>query len=207
MDSEWIRVRQEQSHCHLYRLHNCAIERDWAMMFAWLPERPETVNSWRPGDRTENALLHRIAQMGAPAEVAEQLVQRGASRLQRNARRETASDIAEQHGHHHLREALAPKYEHSVDLTALAELQTHFHELIRSRGRVEHERLPDLELLLEMKRPCAVVFFGMRFRYTLETEGPLPSLIVESWLSCVAGSAQVYEVTPSGSQFLKAGPG
>jgi hypothetical protein len=129
----------------------------------------------------------------------------------RNARGETPSNIANKHGHQHLRGVLAPEYKRELGLETLAEVQRHFHAVIRGRAASlieEHQlRLPELEPLLELEEPK--MWFpvpGMYggFGYTLTTRGAEVTLITESWCRVVGGSGQRHRIT-SGWRLVEEG--
>ena len=195
-----------------HRLADAAKSYDWDRVIALLEEQPEAVNSSRPDGASRFAPLHQAAHGGAPAGVAERLLEMGAWRTLRTARGERPVDVARRKGHEHLLEVLEPEYRRSVPADDLQRIQAHFHEVIRGRAMdliEEHSlRLPELENLLEMIQPK--VWFpvpGMYggFSYWLEGEGAEARLVAVSWSRVVGGSGQRHVIDAEGSGLVEKG--
>ncbi|MGY6630389.1 MAG: hypothetical protein ACXIUL_05200 [Wenzhouxiangella sp.] len=193
-------------------LADAARSGDWPSVLDTLSSHEHWINCCRPGGPSQFSPLHQVAYAGAPVEVAERLIALGAFRTLENAQGQRAVDIAENRGHHHLREVLTPVIKHSVPTDVLGRIQIHFHEVIR--GRIDSPlpnhglRLPQLAVLLEMDRPA--MWFpvpGMYggFNYSLESIGADALLVVESWCRVVEGSGERHEITAQGSQLVDAG--
>lgn len=179
-------------------------------MLTILSQHPEWINSTRPGSNSLYTVLHQAAHGGAPLEVVQQLLARGAWRNLRNAKGERAVDIARHRGHGHLASMLEPVIKHHVPTGELKQIQQHFHSLIRGRaGNLVREhalRLPELEVLLEMHTPK--LWFpvpGMYggFRIWLERVHGSYLLVTESQGS--GGSGQRHIVSPHGSLLIAEG--
>ena len=185
---------------------------NWPRVFELLSEQKEFVNTCRPGGKSLFALLHQAADAGAPPEVVHRLIEMGAWRTLQSSRGERPVDVAERKGHSQLREGLEPVLNRQVPIGVLLRIQSHFHEVIRSRAErlvVEHAlRLPELEPLLELERPemwFAVPGMYGGFRYRLESAGVEARLVSESWCRVVDGSGQRHEITSEGSRLVEEG--
>src|SRR3954468_23302287 len=91
-----------------HRLADRARAYDWASVLALLAEEPALINASRPDGPSRYALLHQAAHGGAPTEVVEALLAKGAWRTLRTANGERPVDIAAQRGHTHLVALLQP---------------------------------------------------------------------------------------------------
>lgn len=183
---------------------------DWSSVLAILSAHPEWINSIRPGSSSLYTVLHQAAHGGAPLEVVQQLLARGAWRTLRNAKGERAVDIARHRGHGHLTLVLEPVIKHHVPAGELKQIQQHFHSLIQGRAgdlvREHALRLPELEVLLEMQTPK--LWFpvpGMYggFRIWLERVNGSYLLVTESQVSGGSGQRQI--VSPHGSLLIAEG--
>ncbi len=108
------------------------------------------VNDYQLSIPEWNTALHWAAENGAPAEIAERLIDCGAWRSLPNARGRRPVDIATAHGHHHLRGVLEPVFVQSVPDSDLQGIQLHFHEILGTWQDLimEHGlRLPELTVL------------------------------------------------------------
>jgi hypothetical protein len=181
-------------------------------VFELLAEPKGLVNTSRPGGLSLYAPLHQAAHGGASVEVAQQLIGMGAFRTLPNARGERPIDVARRCGHRHLLGVLTPEYRHHVPSEVLLKIQAHFHEVIR--GRIDEPlpenglRLPELEPLLELKRPH--MWFPVPgtyggFSYWLESTGDAARLVSESWSRVEGGSGQRHEITSAGSRLVAEG--
>lgn len=192
----------------------CDAARDgrWADLLTLLDENDELVNSSRPDGPSLYAPLHQAAYNGAPREVVEALLHRGAWRTLRNADGERAVDVARRLGQRRLLRALEPVVLHEVPADVLFALQRHLHDVIRGRITVLPDwdtlRLPELEPLLELAAasywfPVPGMYGG--FACTLEARGALSSLTVESWCRVAGGSGQRHLVTATGATLVDEG--
>ena len=195
-----------------HALADAAKSYNWPRVFDLLAEAEELVNTVRPDGLSWYAPLHQAAHGGAPIEVTQRLIGMRAFRTLQNARGERPVDVAERQGHRHLLDVLAPQYKHRVPIGVLLKVQVHFHQVIRGRVddlvKKQSLRLPELEPLLELDRPC--MWFrvpGMYggFKYWLETTRVGVKLVSESWCRVAGGSGQRHEVTSAGSQLLQEG--
>ena len=185
---------------------------NWPAVLAVLARDQQLIHSTRPGGSSRYSVLHQAAHGGAPAEVVEQLLALGAWRTLRTAHGERPLDLAERHGHAHLRALLQPVLRHTVPADELQAMQQHFHAVIRERADAlvrEHAlRLPELEPLLEMAEPrlwFAVPGMVGGFHFWLDTLAGDPVVIAESWSRVVDGSGQRHLVSPHGSLLLAEG--
>ena len=196
-----------------HRLADAAKFADWDRVFHVLSEHGEGfVNCARLDGSSRYAPLHQAAWHGAPVGIVRRLIRKGAWRTLRNAKGERAVDIAVRKGYRHLLQALAPQFEHHVPTDVLLRVQSHFHAVIRGRaGRLIEEhalRLPELEPLLELKRPAmwfCVVGMAGGFSYRLESAGVGAKLVSDSWCRVAGGSGQRHEITSAGSKLVDVG--
>ena len=192
-----------------HKLANSAKSYDWPAVLQILDQYPSFINAWRLGGKSWYTPLHQAAHGGAPAEIAQELVERGAWRTLPTANGERPYDIALRRGHHHLLPLLSPVYKHHVPLEILAKLQANFHTVIRVRAEAliakYKLRLPELEPLLEIEEPIMLFtvpeMYG-GFNYWLEASGPNAKLISHSWSRVVGGSGQYHMITSEGSQLM-----
>jgi hypothetical protein len=184
----------------------------WAALVEALSSSPWLANTWQPGDPSLFAPLHSAAQVGAPAEVVERLIELGAWRTLRCAAGERAVDVARRCDHQRLASLLEPTIARPVPPDLLRELERHFHGVIEERARAlidEHAlRLPALEPLTEYE--SVGVWFpipGMSggFAYKLADHGAAPRLITTSWSLAISGSGQWHEITSDGSRLVAKG--
>jgi hypothetical protein len=180
---------------------------DWSGVVALLTGHPEMANLTRLDGSSRYAPLHQAAHAGATAEVAERLIELGAWRLLRTANGELPIDIARRRGHHHLLDVLQPRPAVEIGANELADIQQHFHEVIRGRVAAlvdQHAlRLPELAVLTEADPPAAYFAVpGMYggFAYRLETADPGWRLVSESWWRVIGGSGQRHEITARGAR-------
>jgi hypothetical protein len=190
-------------------LEQAAGAHDWLQLLEVLEEHPDLVNARRLRGELRFAPLHEAAHEAAALDVLHRLIDLGALRTLRNAAGERAIDVARRRGHARLAAALEPLARHRVPGATLAQLQVHFHALIRSRadGLVQRQGLvlPELEPLLELEMPH--MWFpvpGMYggFRYRLDLSAGAPRLISESWCDVVRGSWQRHAITCEGSRVI-----
>ncbi|MHA6758826.1 hypothetical protein [Streptacidiphilus sp. PAMC 29251] len=195
---------------------------DWPAVLAMVGTNAELANATRVGGSTGYTALHQAAWHGAPEAVAEQLVAAGAWRTLRTiggaAAGETAYDIAQRCGHHHLARTLHPQPLHSVPAGESALLREVLHSVIRGREWaaeliVEHRlRLPEVEPLTELREPALwfpVPGFYGGFSIKLLTAQSIGSLQAElevtSWSRVVEGSGQRHRVRVDGAELMEEG--
>ncbi len=185
---------------------------DWFRVLDLISAHRDYVNCTRLDGTSLSTPLHQAAHGGAPVEVARRLIELGAWRTLRNAEGDRPVDVAARRRHGHLLDVLTPEYKHHVPLDILAEIQRHFHALIRERAERDVEahalRLPELEPLLELERPF--MWFpvpGMcgGFSFGLEETGHEAKLIASSWCRIVGGSGQCHEITVEGCTLIDEG--
>lgn len=213
---EWDAVlrREDYSAADLARrdaIADAAKFYDWPALLGHLAGRPGLVNSWRAGGTAWFTPLHQAAHGGAPVDVVEQLLALGAWRSLPTAAGELAVDLARQHRHDHLIALLAPRAVRAFDPGALAQVQVHFHAVIRGRiARLEKLaalRLPELALLTEhAEAKCWFAVPGMYGGFSFHlTEATVPTLVSSSWSRVVEGSGQRHEITPDGARLIEDG--
>lgn len=204
--SEWVVEARS-------RLADAGRRYDWGTVLTVLREHPEFVNAWRAGGITLFAPLHQAAHGGAPLEVVDELISRGAWRLLRTRGGERPLDVARRKGRRSLYEVLDPELHHQISDQDLSAIQERFHEVIRGRIRVIEDlpplRLPEVEVLLEFPASYGVWFPvpGMYggFTYRLSVGGGEPTLVTESWCRVVGGSGQRHEITASSTRLVEEG--
>jgi hypothetical protein len=194
------------------QLADAAKNYDWKAVLALLGQRPELVNTTRPGGTLLYAPLHQAAHGGAAVEIVQTLINFGAWRTLQTATGERPVDVAEKRGHGHLCSVLTPELRRHVPLGVLMKIQSHFHAVIRGRAErlvEEHGlRLPELEPLLELeKRQIWFAVPGMYggFSFRLESDGVNAKLVSESWCRVAGGSGQRHEITSAGSVLVEEG--
>ena len=193
-----------------HQLANAVRNYRWNDVLKLLAERSDLINTTRPDGSSLYAPLHQAAHGGAPLKVVELMLELGAWRTLRNARGESAVDVAWKHKHFHLLPALRPRYKHHVPSDLVSQIQKNFHDVIRSRVNElveEHQlRLPELAPLLELEEPemwFAVPGMYGGFHYWLEPDGYNTRLIFESWCRVVQGSGERHEITLLSSRLVK----
>ena len=193
-------------------LADAAKSYNWSLVCDLVSEHNEWVNSCRPGGKSLYAPLHQAAQAGAPVQVVQRLIEMGAWRTLHNARGERPVDVANRKGHGQLVDVLEPVYKHWVPAGVLLNIQSHFHDVIRTRVerlvQAHALRLPELEPLLELERPqmwFAVPGMYGGFSYRLDSAGVEATLVSESWCRVEGGSGQRHEITTEGSRLVEEG--
>ncbi|QLY29846.1 ankyrin repeat domain-containing protein [Nocardia huaxiensis] len=170
------------------------------------------VNATRLGGLSGYAPLHQVARQGAPAEVAQRLIDQGAWRTLRCSRGQTPVEIAEARGHAHLVPVLTPQRTHPVPETVLLQLEHVLHAVILGRihdyGLDRFLRLPQLGPLTEAREPqMSFTVPGMYggFAISLVHDGERAELDVESWWRVVGGSGQRHRVRADGFELTESG--
>ncbi len=217
MDVTWDGIRKaetlrEDAATTRHAVSDAARDYRWPRLLRLLERDPELLNSTRLDGPSLYAPLHQAAHGGAPVEVAKRLIAMGAWRTLRTARHERPVDIAVRRGHRHLFEVLEPVLVRDVPADVLAQIEWHFHEVIR--GRVERLvlkgglRLPVLEPMLELPEPkmwFAVPGMYGGFGYELRAAGATSFLTCESWCRVAGGSGQRHVVSAAGSTLVDEG--
>lgn len=174
--------------------------------WSWL-----VINQWRPGGQAWFTVLHQAAWHGAPTDVVEELLERGALRSLRDAKGRTPFDVAVARNRTtNLRGLLQPPRSSLTDKQVRA-LDTQLAKLIdgRIQGRVYEGdlrkvlRYPPVEILQEL--PGQRVWFPMPAKYGFHIELQRGGLEVKSWCGFVEGSGQAHLVTPEGSVLVDQG--
>lgn len=195
-----------------HQLADLAKRYEWDAVLAFLAEHRDLVNVTRPDGESWYAALHQAAHGGAPAQVAERLIELGAWRLLPTATRERPFEIARRRGHAHLLGPLEPRPVIDVPAEKLAEIQRHFHEVIRGHaaGLIDQNglRLPELAVLTESEPPAAYfavpgMYGGFHYRLCQAETGWL--LTSASWSRIVGGSGRRYEISAAGAQLVDEG--
>lgn len=175
----------------------------WATLDSAIVQNP---NAWRPGGTSWYAPLHQAAWHGAPVEVAQQLIDRGAWRSLPNAQGDRPVDIARTKGHQHLLDVLAPVAHTFVEPALLPAIERHLGALVESRIRPELDvrlRHPSLAVLAEIGTGLWYPIPGMYGGFNIELREH--HLYVESWSRVADGSGQAHVVTAEGFFLVRRG--
>jgi len=195
-----------------HNLANAAKMYQWDEVFKILDSHPSLVNSWRPDGQSLFTALHQAAHAGASEYVIKELIKRGAWRSLKNAHQERPVDIAKNKRHRQLIRLLTPKRHIKIKSETIAQLEQHYHSLIKQRVAKliakESLRLPPLSILLELVKP--EMWFpvpGMYggFEYQLRMDDTESYLIVLSWMRIVEGSGQRHKISPQGIELIETG--
>lgn len=185
---------------------------EWDEMFTVLEKKPELINICFLDNPSWLAPIHQLALENSPSEVIGRILSMGAWRTLKTINGDKAIDIANKKGYRHLAKLLEPVYRHTADIKVLSEIQKHFHQVIIGRINVipdwQSLRLPDLEVLLENKKPhmwFSVPGMYGGFNYKLVFKGKTVKLISESWVRIVDGSGERHEITSEGSKLVEQG--
>ncbi len=182
-------------------LADAARDGNWPLVLGMLQnDKTLSANHWRPGGKSLYTPLHQAAWHGAPLEVVDALVKRGAWRTLRTAKGDTALDIARDKGHRHLTEMLTPKTPPRDDLLVIDWLDLQLAELVE--GRIP----PELDI--ELRHPACSVLTEIP---TKSLWYPVPGmyggfsirlrenhLFVKSWSRVVGGSGEAHVITQEG---------
>ena len=184
----------------------------WPEVLEVLANRPDLVNTTRPGGRSLYTPLHQAAHGGAPGFVVESLLTTGAFRTLRNAEGERPVDVAKRRNHPRLAEFLSPSLRQFVPPEMLSQIQKNFHALILERAaRLVREnglRLPELEPLLEFpsnKFSFRVPGMYGGFQYWFANDGNKAKLIAMSSCRVAGGSEKLHEITAQGYTLVEEG--
>ena len=212
-----------------HRLADAAKQGDWSTVFDLLddPSTPVDINWWRPGGTAWFSVLHQAAWHGAPADVAAELIRRGALRSVTDSRGRTAYQVCLDKDH----EASTAKATAVVQRKTLAlrsfltptpsplaperirALDAHLAEVIDGRirgvlydGREPRSvlRYPPVAILHEV--PGQHVWFpgpGMYGGFDIRLRQGY--LDVRSWCRIVGGSGQAHLITHEGAVLVNEG--
>jgi hypothetical protein len=197
-----------------HHLADAAKQGDWPTVMMLLEEEKAVVaHQWRPGGSAWFTVLHQAAWHGAPPEVTEMLIKRGALRCLRDAKGRTAFDVAAEHDQSdELRTLLKPKPS-PLAPDRIKALDVHLAEIIDSRaGRLSSGRTarpalryPPVEILHEL--PQWSVWFpvpGMHGGFHIDLR--LSYLEVLSWNLEPGGSLHMHVITHQGAVLVSKGP-
>jgi Ankyrin repeats (many copies) len=213
-----------------HRLADAAKVGDWSTVFGLLDDPAEQVdiNWWRPGGTAWFAVLHQAAWHGAPTNVVDELIRRGALRSLTDSRGRTAYDIrcerdlkanhpkgiaAQQRKSLVLRERYLKPPPSPLAPKQIRALDRHLANMIDSRirgvlydGRDPRRvlRYPPVEILHEVPGqrlwfPVPGMYGG--FDITLVED----FLDVKSWCRVVGGSSQGHLITSAGAILVDEG--
>jgi Ankyrin repeats (many copies) len=213
-----------------HRFADAAKVGDWSTVFRLLddPGQPVDINWWRPGGTTWFTVLHQAAWHGAPAEVAAELIRRGALRSLTDSRGRTAYDIrlekdrertgtkgvvVQQQKSLILRERYLKPPPSPLTPDLIRALESHLADVIDGRirgvlfdGRDPRKvlRYPPVGILHEVPGqrlwfPAPGMYGG--FDITLRQD----FLDVKSWCRVVGGSGQAHLITTAGAILVDEG--
>ncbi|REJ04524.1 hypothetical protein DY023_13845 [Microbacterium bovistercoris] len=189
------------------RLADAAKAGDWAAVLGLLDAGRPTVNQWRIGGQSWFTPLHQAAFLGAPVDVVEELVRRGAWRSLPTADGDRPIDLAERNGHHHLREALATHTPSDQERRRFAAWDRHLAALIAERTErldpVGFRAVPTEVIALETFETLWFGYPGMYGGFGMSIHRG--RLFVESWSRVVGGSGQAHVITESGCVLVEEG--
>ncbi|MFE6733336.1 hypothetical protein [Microbacterium sp. NPDC057650] len=192
----------------VHRLVDAAKADDWAAVFALLdaPIRA-SINQWRIGGKSWFTPLHQAAFLGAPVDVVEELVRRGAWRSLRTADGDRPIDLAEKNGHRHLLETLAVHTPDDRERRRFAAWDRHLAALIAERTErldtVRFRPVPTEVIALEAFETLWFHFPGMYGGFGMSIHRD--RLFVESWSRVVGGSGQAHVITEAGCVLVEEG--
>jgi hypothetical protein len=178
----------------------------WEDLLRLLDTADPGANLWRVGGKSWFTPLHHAAWHGAPTEVVEEVVARGAWRTLPSARGETPHDVAARRGHHQLLSVLEPALRRRMPQDRIAALDAHLDQVVRSRIDFLQVRLRPVvtAVLTEMKEPT--LWFpvpGMYGGFSIELR---PGYLgVSSWSRVVGGSGQRHVITHEGATLVEHG--
>lgn len=166
-----------------------------------------SANHWRITGRSWFAPLHQAAWLGAPVEVVEELIRRGAWRSLRNADGDRPVEVAQQQGHAHLIEALTVHVPSEREQQRYAAWDSHLARLIAERteriNTVEMRQIPTEIIALEQLETLYFGYPGMYGGFSISVHKE--RLFVESWSRVVGGSGQAHVITESGCVLVEEG--
>ena len=185
----------------------------WDDVFSVLEQNPDLINATFLDNPLWYSPLPHLTEENAPVEIIEKTISLGAWRTLKTLNDEKAIDIALRKGRQELVRLLNPIYYYNIQLESLSKIQKHFHEVIIGRINVlpnwKSLRLPELEVLLEIKDPSMWfpvpgMYGGFNYRLAFNKDKTV-RLISESWIRVVGGSGQRLEITSKGSELVEEG--
>lgn len=157
-------------------------------------------NQWRIGGRSWFAPLHQAAWLGAPVNVVEELVRRGAWRSLRNADGDRPIDIARARGHNHLLDSLAVREVGEKEQKKFAAWDRHLAEVIAQTTRglrpVAFRGVPTEVVVLEGLNSLFAGYPGMFGGFFVSTRGE--DLFVEASSRMDDGDGELHRITERG---------
>jgi hypothetical protein len=198
------------------RLADAAKAGRWPDVLAVLGELKVSPCQWRFGGESWFTPLHQAAWQGAPRDVVEELLRRGALRSLAAHDGRTAYDVAQQRGHQQLLDLLAPPTS-PLSPDRIASLDLGLAEVIDGRlagaggiaasyGKPLREclRYPPVGVLHEPEGqrvwfPVPEMYGGFSVRLL---QG---YLFTESWIRVAGGSGQAHVITHEGSVLVDEG--
>ncbi|MBP1324844.1 hypothetical protein JOF28_000076 [Leucobacter exalbidus] len=174
---------------------------NWAEVFSLLDSHDAlTPNQWRVSGTSWFTPLHQAAWLGASAEIAEQLIRRGAWRALRDARGDRPIDIARKRDHHHLEDVLNVREPSPRELQKFAAWDHHLAALVAERtdrlAPVKIRPLPTELVAIEQLTELWFRYPGMYGGFGVSIHKN--RLFVESWSRVVDGSGQAHVITEGG---------
>ena len=213
MNSQWSGITDpEQLHSGFVDLvHQLADQSrvgNWTAVLQLLDTHANlSPNQWRIGGTSWFTPLHQAAWLGAPVEVVDELIQRGAWRSLRNADGDRALDIAQSRGHSHLLEALHVRELHEPELETFKAWDGHLADLIAQRTKslepVGFRAIPTEVIALEELEELWFGYPGMYGGFLMSIHRD--RLFIESWSRVVGGSGQAHVITKSGCVLVEEG--
>lgn len=213
MSSEWPGVTDTEVFKEGYladvdRLADAARAGRWAEVLGLLDAQAMiSPNQWRISGSSLFSPLHQAAWLGAPNEVVDQLVRRGAWRSLRNANGDRPIDIAERRGHDHLRESLDVQQTSERQQQKFAAWDRHLADLIATRTEsLDPVRFRPVPTEIIAVEPLETLWFrypGMYGGFGMSVHRD--RLFIESWSRVVGGSGQAHVITESGCVLVEEG--
>lgn len=180
----------------------------WDEVFRLLEADPWlSANHWRIMGRSWFAPLHQAAWLGAPVEVVEELIRRGAWRSLRTADGSRPVELAHRRGHEHLIEPLAMQLPNEHEQLRYAAWDAHLARLIAERTEQMHavkmRAIPTEIIALEQLETLYFGYPGMYGGFSMSIHKE--RLFVESSSRVVGGSGQAHVITESGCVLVEEG--
>ncbi|MDO4260020.1 MAG: hypothetical protein Q4C87_10940 [Actinomycetaceae bacterium] len=191
-----------------HRLADAAKSGNWAAVFDIVGATPTlSANQWRIGGSSWFAPLHQAAWLGAPVEVVNQLITRGAWRSLRTAEGDRPIDIARRRHHQHLEDALAVPAPNNIEARRFAAWDQRLSDLISERtGHLPPVRIRPVPTEVIVMEPLDHLWFaypGMYGGFAMSVHRN--RLVVESWSRVVGGSGQAHVITEGGCVLVEQG--
>mmetsp|Transcript_414 Transcript_414/g.484 ORF Transcript_414/g.484 Transcript_414/m.484 type:complete len:217 (-) Transcript_414:469-1119(-) len=183
-------------------LANATFKGDWTAVLKFLDEHGSLINSTRPGSRSGFVPLHQAAYLGAPAAVAESLIEKGAWRSLRDLEGDRPVDIARRNKRDaNLVALLEPVNHHNIPQEVVVKLEEYLHQAMHNWPIMEKAnfRLPQVSVLMELSSgtlsvPTPGLFGGWQVSILCDGED---AKLKATMSSRMAGSA-TYEISKTG---------